>query len=320
MSNETFSLGSQAKTGVMICDTLKYTTLDPPPSGTGVENPMTADLDANGFNINNCPNVLTNPLQADLDGNASNSIINVESYNGTTLVDVEPTPDTNTIYKEQVITGAGWKQSVPVGIQEDFSTIGVNFPTSQPLWWCNKLPLNAMQCVIGRRAGLNNLVPGYSVNQLNIGSQVSFKDRCLYDPLNLRYAPVPPHTTYTACRFGDNCVGFQGIGSPINAIVYVHAHLEGSFQGSNQNNECRVFIRQYDNAGNPVQDYQLMLEGGKTSTGIVSSADRCIMGFTPYETINGGDYFEIFFENFASSVNNFDISLIKTIIEVRPCP
>lgn len=274
---------------------------------------MVNNLDLGGQNIINCPNVLTNPLQSDLDGDQTNALINVNNYDNFVLVDALPSnPDG--IYKESLVTGAVNRQPG----QDDFDPVTTNFPTGRPLFWANKLPIEAIPGIIGRRTGAT-LPPGTIGNQIGFGTKLLFQDRVIYDPLNLRYNPTAPNS-FSACRFHSGLPGYTA-GGAYKAMVTIHVHLEGSFAGANNNNLFRVFCRQFDSAGVFIRDYNILESTGRAATNVVVTGSRYLMSFAPYsEDINDGDYLEIWAENAATSPNNFTFTLMKGVIEYRPVP
>lgn len=225
--------------------------------------------------------------------------------------------DKKTIYNERIIDGSG-NQQTGAG-QDNFSSVATDFPTSIAIKWMNGFPQGAIQGIIGRRTGVT-LAPGTIGNQIGYGTKAAFQDSVFYDPLQLRYAPTNPNS-FSAVRFGDNCVGWNGVGLQMKMMVYTHVHLEGTWTGTNNNNDLKVFIRHFDPAGVLRRDYQLLRIAGKASAPVVESADRLIMGFAPYgEDINGNDYFEVWMDVDVGSPDSFTISLFKAVIEIKAVP
>ncbi len=232
---------------------------------------------------------------------------------------VDDYPDDKTIlYNIELQTGDGNRQT-GAG-QDEFNNAITGFPTGSPCYWANGMLMNALPCIIGRTSG-QTIAPNTQGNQMNFGSKSSFQDRVFYDPLQLRYNPVA-NNSFTAVRFGDNCVGWNGNNLNVKIMVYLHVHIEGSWGGSNTNNELKIFIRHFDSSGTFRRDYQLLDISGKNKTDVVESADRLIMGFSPIngEDINGNDYFEIWMNNVATSPDDFTVSLFKSVIQVSPVP
>ena len=280
--------------------TTNVITFDPPIGVSGVSNPMNVDLDAFGFSINNTGNVVSN------------------TFTTRVLTDEAPVNKDTALYGESIITGSYNRQPV-VGTQEDFNNALTGFPTSLPCMMSNNLYNKAYNGIFGRRTGLT-LTPGLANNYFTAGNQAGFQDRLTYDPLNMRYDPAVPNS-WTACKFSENlgpmCPG--PIGTRSKMIVSIHSHLEGAWASQANANRLKVYARLYDNAGVVKQDYQVSnIE--HVGANVVRSDSRYLMGFSPYESIDNGDYMEIWLENDIGSPNNFVVSLFKTFIEVRPSP
>ena len=299
------SLGENCYVG-----TLHYQSLDPPVGGGG--SATLQDVCNNGNTTTTaigCADLSCGDVNCD-------AIVSSVSLDINAQTDQYP-PDKSIMYKEIIDTGLNNRQT-GAG-QDNFNNSTTAFPTKSPLWWIQNAPTTALHGIIGRRTGAT-LPVGTIGNQLGFGTKSLFQDSVIYDPLQLRYAPAVPNS-FSAVRFGDNCIGWNGAGNRMDIIVYAHFHLEGSWGGSNTNNDLKIFIRHFDSAGAVRRDYQLARISGKATTDVVESADRLIMGFAPYsEDINGNDYFEVWMEVVATSVNPFTISLFKGIIEVKPVP
>lgn len=280
--------------------TTNVITFDPPIGVSGVSNPMNVDLDSFGFSINNTGNVVSN------------------TFTTRVLTDEAPVNKDTALYGESIITGAYNRQPVN-GTQENFNNSLTGFPTSLACMMSNNLYTQAYNGVFARRTGLT-LTPGLSGNYFNIGNQSAFTDRCTYDPLNLRYDPAVPNA-WTACKFSENlgpmCAG--PVGTRSKMVVSVHSHIEGAWGSPAPNNRLKVFARLYDSVGAVKQDYQISnIEN--VGTAVVRSDSRYLMAFSPFESVDNGDYMEVFLENDAGSPDSFTLGLFKCFIEVRPCP
>jgi len=276
--------------------TTNVITFDPPIGVSGVSNPMSVDLDANGYAITN------------------------GTYGTLSYADQAPAVKDDGLYGETIITGAYNRQPVE-GTQEDFNPVSTGFPTSLSCQMANNLYTQAYNGVFSRRTALL-LTPGLAGNYLNLGVQSGFTDRVTYDPLNLRYDPNVPNA-WTAIKFSENLGPMcpAPIGTQSKMIVSVHTHLEGVWASQNANNVMKVYVRHYRGLGVPLRDYQLS-NIDVNGVDVVRSDSRYLMGFSPGlgEDIQNGDYMEVFLENDPGSPHDFNVSLFKCFIEVKPVP
>ena len=278
-----------------------------------ITNPLTADIFGNNFSI-----IDLQFLQAGI-VEASNffvgTVLNLES-----LTDAYPLtfPNLNVKYLETIITGAYNRQPVE-GTQENFDNIN-GFPTELPCQMSNGLYTQAINGVISRVTGIT-LAPNFSNNYLNIGQQTAFQDRCVYDPLNMRYDPTVPNA-WTAIKISSNLGPSvpEPIGARVKGILIFHTHLEGTWSSKNTNNVLKVFIRHYRGLGVFLRDYQLSSISGN-GIDVVRSDNRYLMGHANVgEDIENNDYFEVWLGNDPGSVNPFDVTLFKIVAEWKPCP
>jgi len=285
------------------------------PQGLAVWGDISA-VDLSGF--------LTNPLTADLDA-ANYNIVNVNTLNSndislTTLIDSYPPsfPELNVKYLEQIITGNYNRQPVQ-GIQEDFNP-AVGFPTQLPCQMSNGLYTQAINGVFSRRTALT-LTPGLAGNYLNIGQQVLFTDRLVYDPLNMRYDPVVPNA-WTAVKISSNLGPSvpEPIGTQVKGLLKIYTHLEGAWTNQNNSNTLKIYARHYRGLGAVLRDYQIALIS-HNGIDVVADGTKYILGYAGVgEDILNDDYFEVWLENNGGSPHDFTVSLFKVLVEWIPCP
>jgi len=283
--------------GNMTVNTLNYTALNPPVGGGGgVNNPMTSDLDAANFLISN------------------------SAYGKTLFTDQAPSTAADAVYDETIITGAYNRQPV-VGTQEDFNNAATQFPTSLRCQMANNIYTTAKNGVFSRRTALP-LAVGASGNYLSLGNQLSFKDRVTYDPLNMRYDPTVANS-WTAVKFSDNLGAMcpSPAGTLCKMIITLHTHLEGAWAAQTNNNQLKVFARQY-RGGGVLRDYQISRINGYSGREVVRSDSRYLLAFSSGlgEDFQNDDYLEIWLENDAGGTDDFFVTLFKCFIEVSPCP
>jgi hypothetical protein len=195
------------------------------------------------------------------------------SYNPITF-DAPVSSTLTGLYKIKLDRGQDkWDGAAPFDLQENYNSI-LGFPTGQIVEYQNQAPITGAR-IYGRVATGVAVAPASTYTISLYGNTVSFQDRLLYDPMQMRSRKIGSAWVYA----GAPTVWRQ---ADTKLIFTIKWYIEGTYPTRRNNNIVQVYANQY-RSGSLLRAYQIHQTPGDEAVHI-HSGERTF--YTHIPTLN----------------------------------
>ena len=184
--------------------------------------------------------------------------------------DAPNTTDTDAIYKIKLRRGMDlWSGVAPFSRQNNFNSLGVEFPTGQVVESQNKKPIQ-YPAILSRTATGVAVLPATTYVISLYGTYSSFQDTMIYDPTGMRAFINPTNGWTTAAapslfRTEDT-----------KCLMRVKWNFKGRWSGSSAQNRAEIYVNQY-RGGGLLRTFQVAISNNDDTC--IINGERTFIGF-----------------------------------------